>query len=229
MFSQWPYSYDECDVGTLANQTLNGEPAIATTSGPEGLPGEGALSFLPGQRLSRCVCPSDSSHPGPKHDDETWVGRSAPEIGVSRIRSLARELFSYSLLFFLLVSARRCLRGSGGHFDVDWSRIAVVAVGSVSCSLRRLARNQPNPPSYYLVSNLPPSSRIRFNPEYTWLNNSANLIIDDPEVSALNTYFGGEFASFLLQLDVSKLTHLFSRYRCLPTSYFGRFRDESEL
>lgn len=41
----------------------------------------GALSYLPGQRLSRCTC-SGESHPGPKHDDGTYVGRSAPEIDV---------------------------------------------------------------------------------------------------------------------------------------------------
>jgi hypothetical protein len=67
------------------------------------------LSYLPGQRLSRCTCPkfvfflsppsplltlpsanqsssihlslsSDKTHPGPKHPDGTWVGRSAPEV-----------------------------------------------------------------------------------------------------------------------------------------------------
>lgn len=26
----WPYSYDTCDVGTLHNQTLNGEPLFLT-------------------------------------------------------------------------------------------------------------------------------------------------------------------------------------------------------
>lgn len=37
------------------------------------------LSYLPGQRLSRCTC-SGESHPGPVHEDGTYVGRSAPEI-----------------------------------------------------------------------------------------------------------------------------------------------------
>ena len=37
-----------------------------------------AFSYLPGQRLSRCTCSGD--HPGPKHDDGSYVGRSAPEI-----------------------------------------------------------------------------------------------------------------------------------------------------
>lgn len=76
----WPYSYDSCDVGTLPNQTLNGVPKWR--------PGEGdwkydnALSYLPGQRLSRCTCPGDPNHPGPLHADGTLVGRSAPEIDV---------------------------------------------------------------------------------------------------------------------------------------------------
>ncbi|KAF9038297.1 beta-glucan synthesis-associated [Hymenopellis radicata] len=75
----WPYSYDACDVGTAPNQTRNGEPVFATIDGDEGK--GGALSYLPGQRLSRCTCPGES-HPGPKHSDDTYVGRSAPEIDI---------------------------------------------------------------------------------------------------------------------------------------------------
>ncbi|KAK7045027.1 GH16 domain-containing protein [Favolaschia claudopus] len=75
----WPYSYDACDVGTLANQTLNGGPPAALTSGHDDYNGE--LSYLPGQRLSRCTCPGES-HPGPMHEDGTYVGRSSPEIDV---------------------------------------------------------------------------------------------------------------------------------------------------
>lgn len=41
----------------------------------------GALSYLPGQRLSRCTC-NGEDHPGPKHADGTYVGRSAPEIDI---------------------------------------------------------------------------------------------------------------------------------------------------
>jgi hypothetical protein len=74
----WPYSYDSCDVGTLPNQTMNGLPEIATTSGPQQF--DGSLSYLPGQRLSRCTCHSDTTHPGPKLNDGTFVGRAAPEI-----------------------------------------------------------------------------------------------------------------------------------------------------
>jgi beta-glucanase (GH16 family) len=75
--NQWPYTYDACDVGTLPNQTQNGLPAAALSNGDAA--NGGVLSFLPGQRLSRCTCTGES-HPGPKHSDGTFVGRSAPEI-----------------------------------------------------------------------------------------------------------------------------------------------------
>ncbi|KAG2120710.1 glycoside hydrolase family 16 protein [Suillus discolor] len=74
----WPYSYDACDVGTAPNQTINSAPAAAVTGNPYG---NSALSYLPGQRLSRCTCKGES-HPGPVHSDGTYVGRSAPEIDV---------------------------------------------------------------------------------------------------------------------------------------------------
>ncbi|KAL5530502.1 hypothetical protein ACEPAF_6760 [Sanghuangporus sanghuang] len=75
----WPYTYDACDVGTAPNQTINGEPYLATVDGDQ--QNNGVLSFLPGQRLSRCTCPGES-HPGPIHSDGTYVGRSAPEIDI---------------------------------------------------------------------------------------------------------------------------------------------------
>ncbi|THH13369.1 hypothetical protein EW146_g6838 [Bondarzewia mesenterica] len=75
----WPYTYDSCDVGTVANQTNNGLPLAAIVNGDKSH--DGVLSFLPGQRLSRCTCPGES-HPGPVHEDGTYVGRSAPEIDV---------------------------------------------------------------------------------------------------------------------------------------------------
>jgi beta-glucanase (GH16 family) len=74
---QWPYTYDACDVGTAPNQTLDNRPFPATADGNGGIP----LSFLPGQKLSRCTCPGES-HPGPTLDDGTFVGRAAPEIDV---------------------------------------------------------------------------------------------------------------------------------------------------
>ncbi|WVQ81378.1 hypothetical protein IAT38_003502 [Cryptococcus sp. DSM 104549] len=76
----WPYSYDTCDVGTLPNQTLNGLPKAALTTGDPTYDDE--LSYLPGQRLSRCTCSNDETHPGPQLSDGTWVGRAAPEIDI---------------------------------------------------------------------------------------------------------------------------------------------------
>lgn len=75
----WPYSYDSCDVGTLPNQTLDGLPEAAAVTGESAW--DGRLSYLPGQRLSRCTCDGES-HPGPKHSDGTFVGRAAPEIDI---------------------------------------------------------------------------------------------------------------------------------------------------
>ncbi|KAL6309870.1 glycoside hydrolase family 16 protein [Sparassis latifolia] len=75
----WPYTYDYCDVGTMPNQTNAGLPLAATENGDSN--NGNALSYLPGQRLSRCSCPG-SSHPGPMHEDGTFVGRAAPEIDV---------------------------------------------------------------------------------------------------------------------------------------------------
>lgn len=76
-FFQWPYTYDTCDVGTAPNQTINGLPIAATINGDHLY--NDALSYLPGQRLSRCTCDGED-HPGPKHSDGSFVGRSAPEI-----------------------------------------------------------------------------------------------------------------------------------------------------
>jgi len=76
----WPYTYDTCDVGALPNQTLNGQPEAALINGDPDH--GGVLSYLPGQRLSRCTCTDDSTHPGPKHSDGTYFGRAAPEIDV---------------------------------------------------------------------------------------------------------------------------------------------------
>jgi hypothetical protein len=49
----------------------------ATLEGNNGNP----LSYLPGQRLSRCTCDGED-HPGPKLSDGTYRGRAAPEIDV---------------------------------------------------------------------------------------------------------------------------------------------------
>ncbi|EIW78258.1 glycoside hydrolase family 16 protein [Coniophora puteana RWD-64-598 SS2] len=75
----WPYVYDSCDIGTAPNQTHNGGPPDALTGGDKY--NGGVLSYMPGQRLSRCTCQGES-HPGPVHSDGTFVGRSAPEIDI---------------------------------------------------------------------------------------------------------------------------------------------------
>lgn len=136
-------SYDSCDVGTVvrlispaepqpfsadspfipssvlkSNQSLAGVPAIASTGNKWGT----ELSFLPGQRLSRCTCTDDETHPGPKHTDGTWVGRSAPEV-----RFLARPpslSLSESLISALFSSVDRSLRGSGRQLSRARSSLA---------------------------------------------------------------------------------------------------------
>ncbi|KAI0311695.1 glycoside hydrolase family 16 protein [Amylostereum chailletii] len=84
----WPYSYDSCDYGALPNQTLNGKPAAVLEPGAGDKYNGDQFSKLPGQRLSRCTCPGED-HPGPKHADGTYVGRSSPEIDIfeAKVRS----------------------------------------------------------------------------------------------------------------------------------------------
>lgn len=53
-------------MGTVKNQTINGQPASAA-----------GLSFQPGQKLSGCTCKGEE-HPGPN----TRTGRGAPEIDI---------------------------------------------------------------------------------------------------------------------------------------------------
>lgn len=84
----------------MANQTVNGQPAGATTNGDPDR--GGVLSYLPGQRLSRCTC-SGENHPGPKHTDGTYVGRSAPEI----------DLFEAQVHIHRCIS-RSCLKSAVG-------------------------------------------------------------------------------------------------------------------
>lgn len=75
----WPYSYDSCDVGTLKNQSLGAYPPESLTNGDWAY--DYSVSYLPGQRLSRCTC-DDQDHPGPRHEDGSLKGRSAPEIDI---------------------------------------------------------------------------------------------------------------------------------------------------
>ncbi|TFK25736.1 glycoside hydrolase family 16 protein [Coprinopsis marcescibilis] len=127
----WPYTYDSCDVGTVANQSINGQPIAAIESGDAGH--GGSLSYLPGQRLSRCTCPGED-HPGPKHTDGTFVGRSAPEI----------DLFEAEIDSDTLVA--------GVSQSAQWAP---------------------------------------FDDHYEWASTADNLIIENPEISTLNTFVGG--------------------------------------
>ncbi|KAL9938862.1 hypothetical protein V8E36_002581 [Tilletia maclaganii] len=82
----WPYTYNHCSVGTLANQTYGpngtGGPQAAEMTGVYVAQYGPGLSYLPGQRLSRCTCLSSTDHPGPKNADGTWMGRSSPELDI---------------------------------------------------------------------------------------------------------------------------------------------------
>ncbi len=115
---QWPYTYDSCDVGTVANQTLNGLPVAATINGDTRA--DGALSYLPGQRLSRCTC-SGESHPGPVHADGTYVGRAAPEIDIfeAQVRPSIRSSCSDRILISF----------SDYRKTVDWPSLSVLPMG----------------------------------------------------------------------------------------------------
>ncbi|KAJ8496348.1 hypothetical protein ONZ45_g12486 [Pleurotus djamor] len=75
----WPYTYNECDVGTFPNQTLRDKsgPAAALHSDASRSVNNFELSWLSGQRLSACTCPGED-HPGPVHNR----GRGAPEIDI---------------------------------------------------------------------------------------------------------------------------------------------------
>ncbi|KAI0090615.1 beta-glucan synthesis-associated [Irpex rosettiformis] len=78
----WPYTYNECDIGILPNQTyLNGTgPEAALHSDASRSKYNFELSWLPGQRLSACTC-SGEDHPGP----DVSVGRGAPEIDILEV------------------------------------------------------------------------------------------------------------------------------------------------
>ncbi|KAK0547888.1 hypothetical protein OC845_003849 [Tilletia horrida] len=75
-----------CDVGTMPNQTYlpegKGGPLAAEMTGVYVETYGPALSFQPGQKLSRCTCASSTDHPGPKHPDGSWYGRGASELDV---------------------------------------------------------------------------------------------------------------------------------------------------
>lgn len=89
----WPYSYQSCDAGTLSNQTLfdgsSGDVPNVDVLGNcpfNQKHSSKSLSFLPGQRLSACTCPTDD-HPGPRLPDGSLQGRMAPEIDLLEAQS----------------------------------------------------------------------------------------------------------------------------------------------
>ncbi|KAL0958584.1 hypothetical protein HGRIS_013925 [Hohenbuehelia grisea] len=75
----WPYTYDDCDVGTFPNQTLKDKsgPPAALRSDASRDRYNFELSWLSGQKLSACSCPG-SDHPGPANNK----GRGAPELDI---------------------------------------------------------------------------------------------------------------------------------------------------
>ncbi|KZS99963.1 glycoside hydrolase family 16 protein [Laetiporus sulphureus 93-53] len=104
----WPYSYDECDVGTFPNQTYKngtGPAAALHISAKEG----DQLSQLPGQRLSACTCPGEK-HPG--ESKEKVRGRGAPEIDIL-YADTGDEKVVQSAQFAPLASGRRRTGGEG--------------------------------------------------------------------------------------------------------------------
>lgn len=90
----WPYSYDRCDEGTLMNQTFTYDPGTPYEAGNVAYNSKNTYAtsaFLPGQRLSACTCPDDD-HPGPKLEDGTWKGRSAPEMDIMVARNSSGDI-----------------------------------------------------------------------------------------------------------------------------------------
>ncbi|GAA5992715.1 hypothetical protein JCM10908_006895 [Rhodotorula pacifica] len=89
--ANWPYSYDACDVGTMPNQTdpKTGLPKFGPEYGDKYHDYD--LSWLQGQRFSRCTCPDETDHPGPKLPDGTWKGRGATEIDIFEATVIASE------------------------------------------------------------------------------------------------------------------------------------------
>ena len=145
---QWPYTYDACDVGTLKNQTLNGLPIAATRDNDKG--NGGALSFLPGQRLSRCTCPGES-HPGPVHENGEYVGRSAPEIDVFEAQVCLQHPSRSSELTRLSSVDWWCRRRKG------WCGLTVWTMGGMypqMLVLTSAVRDSHRPPAFQLPIHL---------------------------------------------------------------------------
>ncbi|ETW75718.1 glycoside hydrolase family 16 protein, partial [Heterobasidion irregulare TC 32-1] len=74
---QWLYSYNTCDIGTMANQIK--DRLLLTAIFDRDPYNNDVLSFLPGQCLFHCTC-SGKSYIGLIHFDKIYVGRLAPKI-----------------------------------------------------------------------------------------------------------------------------------------------------
>lgn len=101
---------------------MNNLPVAATEGGDPSQ--NGVLSFLPGQRLSRCTC-SGESHPGPVHSDGTYVGRAAPEIDIFEAQVCVHYRLCYRLTKmylsrrFKVVKVRSRNLDSGVYVSID--------------------------------------------------------------------------------------------------------------
>lgn len=157
----WPYTYDTCDIGTLPNQILDGLPAAAT------IDGKTPLSYLPGQRLSRCTCDGEI-HPGPKHSDGTFVGRGAPEIDI-----LEGQVCPPTQS--LVIDRSRYPQNTGRPIRGQVSQTAQWAVSAL--------KPLPSQPALMFIQP--------FNHGYIWENTTTNMYIANPAVSRLNTFIGG--------------------------------------
>ena len=82
----FPYSYDSCDLGIFPNQTNTDgtTPAAATENGDP--KADGALSYLRGQKLSKCPCKGEE-HPNPA---SSMHGRGAPQIDILNVEKTAQ-------------------------------------------------------------------------------------------------------------------------------------------
>ncbi|KAE8226995.1 hypothetical protein CF319_g500 [Tilletia indica] len=119
----WPYNYDSCDVGTMPNQTYlangTGGPLAAEVTGAYVESYGPALSYQPGQKLSRCTCASSTDHPGPKHEDGTWMGRGASELDLLEATSGGFGRNSMSLQTAPFNSGYNITKGYTKVYDSD--------------------------------------------------------------------------------------------------------------
>ncbi|PPQ99336.1 hypothetical protein CVT24_009150 [Panaeolus cyanescens] len=191
----WPYSYDECDVGTLPNQTYPGTqlPAAARTGGDP--LSNGVLSFLPGQRLSACTCPGES-HPGPIRRDGTYVGRAAPEIDILEATvteevghvSLSAQFAPFNARYRFLVN-----NDTAVFYDPDRTHLNTYLGGRYQQTTSGLGLT--NPECYELTGQCYALYGFEYRPGFdnayiTWIN----------EVRAWTLYSGGLVADDAVEI-----------------------------